>query len=137
MPPLSFLVVDDDPIALEVARERLEQLGFVVSTRTESLGTSRWLVENQPDFLLLDVMMPALSGGELANLIRRRQLRTKVILHSSKSREELALLVRDTGALGAITKGLDNRRFAAAVVRLTRPLGAELERAENAEGWEP
>ena len=30
---ITFLVVDDDPIALEVARERLERLGFIVHTR--------------------------------------------------------------------------------------------------------
>ena len=80
---LLVLVVDDDVIALEVARERLERLGLDVATRDQSLGTSRWILENKPDFVLLDLNMPALTGIELARLIRRHM--TGVIVHSSLS----------------------------------------------------
>lgn len=118
MKEVSFLVVDDDPIALEVARERLEQLGFSVSTRLEALGTSRWIAENRPDYVLLDVMMPALTGSELARVITRRDLSKGVILYSSKPRQELDVLVRETGALGAISKSLNNRQFAMQLLSL-------------------
>ncbi|HEV8245229.1 MAG TPA: response regulator [Polyangiaceae bacterium] len=114
----TFLVVDDDPIALEVARERLEQLGFEVTTRLEVLGTSTWIAENEPDFILLDVMMPALSGSELAKVIKRRDFRTGIILYSSKPRAELDALVRQTGALGAIGKDCDARRFSSQLLLL-------------------
>jgi DNA-binding response OmpR family regulator len=114
----TFLVVDDDPIALEVARERLEQLGFKVETRLNALGTSGWIAINRPDFVLLDVMMPALSGSELAKVVRRREVHTRIILHSSKSRPELEALVRQTGALGAITKDCDAEQFSSHLRRL-------------------
>jgi len=117
---ITFLVVDDDPIALEAARERLERLGFIVHTRSQSLGTSAWILKERPNFVLLDVMMPALTGGELAALVRRRKLNTGIILHSSKPIAELREIVRETGALGAVTKTFGEYLFNYEVIRLVR-----------------
>jgi CheY-like chemotaxis protein len=117
---ITFLVVDDDPVALEVAKERLERLGFQVSTRSQSLGTSALILREKPNFVLLDVMMPALTGGELAALVKRRKLNTGIILHSSKSINELQELVRETGALGAVSKTFGEYLFNYEVIRLVR-----------------
>jgi CheY-like chemotaxis protein len=107
------LVVDDSPIVLEIVRERLESVGFEVTLRTEPLGSGRWIAENQPDFVLLDVQMPALSGGGLASLLKKRPTTrdTRLIFHSSLSPVDLAELVRTTGAAGAIRKTDDDRQF--------------------------
>jgi len=129
---ITFLVVDDDPIALEVARERLERLGFIVTTRSQSLGTSAWILRERPNFVLLDVMMPALTGGELASLVRRRKLNTGIILHSSKPISELQEIVRETGALGAVTKTFGEYLFNYEVIRLVRRyLHGNAEQAEE------
>jgi len=129
---ITFLVVDDDPIALEVARERLERLGFIVTTRSQSLGTSAWILRERPNFVLLDVMMPALTGGELASLVRRRKLNTGIILHSSKPISELQGIVRETGALGAVTKTFGEYLFNYEVIRLVRRyLHGNAEQAEE------
>ncbi|MFO0567777.1 MAG: response regulator [Polyangiaceae bacterium] len=98
------LIVDDDPVALEVARESLVSAGFDVDVREEALGTSHWVLENQPEWVLLDVMMPALSGADLARLISRSG-RVGVVLYSSKSLRELEDLAVATGAIGFIRKG--------------------------------
>lgn len=117
------LLVDDDPIVLAVTQERLEQAGYEVHARSQALGTSRWITDNAPDVVLLDVMMPALSGTELANVLRRNALETVVILYSSKNAAELDELVRETGAAGAISKSVSDavflKRFEALVVRTT------------------
>jgi DNA-binding response OmpR family regulator len=65
-------------------------------------------------------MMPALTGSELANVLRRRTSNTRVILHSSKTAPELDALVRETGALGAIPKGLEDRHFRNEIFSLVR-----------------
>lgn len=106
-----MLVVDDDPIVLAVTEERLSNLGFEVTTRDQVLGTSQWIVQNQPWLMLLDVMMPAMSGSELASFLRRRGIQTHIILHSSKDLPELQRLARSTGAVGAIQKGLNDAEF--------------------------
>lgn len=120
MQRLTFLVVDDDPVALEVARERLESIGFDVSTRDQALGTSSYILQNRPDFVLLDVMMPALTGGELAQVLKRRATRTGVILYSSKPPGELRALAEATGALGSISKAFGDKEFTHEILRLTR-----------------
>lgn len=109
----TILIVDDDPIVLEVTKERLEGAGYEVHTREEALGTSQWTAEFQPDIVLLDVNMPALAGPELAQLLKKRRA-TKdiaIILYSSLESAELQSKLRATGAIGAIQKTGDDRRF--------------------------
>jgi CheY-like chemotaxis protein len=107
------LIVDDDPIVLEIARERLAAAGYEVHVREEALGTSQWVSTHHPDFVLLDINMPALSGTELAHLIRRRESTktTAIILHSSMPEAELQALARTTGAIGVVHKTADDEQF--------------------------
>ncbi len=109
----TVLVVDDDPIVLEVVKERLESVGYEVHVREEALGTSQWTAEFQPDIVLLDVNMPALTGTDLAQLLKKRRATKDVaiILHSSIESSELQGKLRAAGAVGAIQKTGDDRRF--------------------------
>lgn len=107
------LVIDDDPIVLEVVRERLEGAGFVVVVRDEPLGTTNVVRDERPDIVLLDINMPALNGERLAALLRsNRSLNSlSIVLHSSKSPQELLPLVEQTGAIGAISKSESEGEF--------------------------
>jgi CheY-like chemotaxis protein len=122
----TVLIVDDDPIVLEVTKERLQGAGYQVHTREEALGTSQWTAEFQPDIVLLDVNMPALAGPELAQLLKKRRA-TKdiaIILYSSLEPAELQSKLRTTGAVGAIQKTGDDRRFLEDFERLAARLRA-------------
>lgn len=114
--------MDDDPVTLEVVRERLEEAGYDVYVRSDAIGTSQWVAREQPDFLLLDVMMPALSGGELGQLLRRSHTtnQTAVILHSSLASAALGSVLQRTGAIGAIAKTQDGAKFLEEFERLTQ-----------------
>ncbi len=118
--PQKVLVVDDDPVVLEVVREWLTSAGYDVSTREQALGTANWVATEKPEFVLLDVRMPALSGEELTMLMRRSRATASaaIILHSTMPVEELAGLARKTGALGAIQKTSSSRMFVAEFERL-------------------
>ncbi|HEY2409722.1 MAG TPA: response regulator [Polyangiaceae bacterium] len=107
------LVVDDDPVVLEVTRERLEGVGYAVHTRQEAIGTSQWASEFQPDVILLDINMPALDGTDLAQLLKRRRATKNlaIILFSSMDSQQLDRRLSDTGADGAIQKTGDAARF--------------------------
>lgn len=115
------LVVDDDPVILEVVRERLDAAGFDVYVREDALGTSQWVAREQPDYILLDVLMPALGGGELGQLLKRSAStsHTAVILHSSMSPAALRPVIARTGAVGAIGKTHDGAQFMAEFERIT------------------
>ncbi|MDN5761208.1 MAG: response regulator [Microlunatus sp.] len=72
MRPRRVLVVDDDDIIREVAKVALEVVGgWSVSTATSGAEASRLAVDQQPDVVLLDVMMPALDGPSTAALLRQ------------------------------------------------------------------
>jgi CheY-like chemotaxis protein len=116
----TVLVVDDDPITLEVARERLEGAGYQVHVRDQALGTTEFIAKNRPDIVLMDVMMPGLSGDKLAELLQRqdRTRQVPVILHSSKESADLDVMVERAGVLGAITKTSDDDAFLAQFQRL-------------------
>jgi DNA-binding response OmpR family regulator len=120
------LVVDDDPVILEVVRERLDVAGFDVYVRADALGTSQWVAREQPDFILLDVMMPALGGAELGQLLKRSHTtnQTAVILHSSMNAAALQPLIQRTGAIGAIRKTHDGAKFIEEFERLTERVKA-------------
>jgi DNA-binding NtrC family response regulator len=114
------LVVDDDPVVLESLGECLTEAGFEVELRSQPLGTSQWIAQNDVDIVLLDLVMPAMSGADLATFLKKRGLtrRLSVILHSGRNAGELGPLVRQTGALGAIVKTSDTVSFLGEFERL-------------------
>jgi CheY-like chemotaxis protein len=118
----TVLVVDDDPVVLEVTRERLQKAGYQVYIREDALGTSQWTAEFQPDIVLLDVNMPALTGPDLAQLLRKRRATQNIliILYSSMESAELQSKASVTGAVGAIQKSGDARKFIEDFERLAR-----------------
>ncbi len=63
------LVVDDDPYALRAVKRALTERGLEVFTSDSPLGVSGLMRKHQPDVLVLDVNMPAMSGQRLAELV--------------------------------------------------------------------
>ncbi len=114
---LRFLVVDDDPVVLEVVRYRLDELGFEVSVRAEALGTSAAILQFRPDFVLLDLEMPGLPGMALARSLQANPLTqgVRIILHSSAAAERLAELATTPGIAGTIQKTGDDDVFQARI----------------------
>jgi CheY-like chemotaxis protein len=104
-----ILVVDDDPITLEIARERLEGAGYQVITQEKALGTSLVVHKECPDVVLLDINMPTLSGLKLAGLNVFNGV--PFIFHSGKEQAELDRLAAEARALGAIQKTGNAKKF--------------------------
>ena len=99
------MVVDDDPVVLEVTRERLASAGYAVSVRSSAFGTSAAIIRERPDIVLLDVSMPGIAGNVLADLVRERtEHPVSIILYSSGDRANLEDLARRCGACGVIQK---------------------------------
>jgi CheY-like chemotaxis protein len=119
------MIVDDDPVVLEVTREVLDEAGYEVTVRASSLGTSAAVLQERPDVVLIDVQMPGLSGDTLARLVRAQLPDTPmaIILHSSTDEAELQQLARGCGATGVIQKGSSPARFLAQLERCLRSAG--------------
>lgn len=64
------LVIDDDPDVLELVAFKLEQDGYDVSIECDGDAGLATIVETLPDIIVLDWMMPGLSGIDLCRRIR-------------------------------------------------------------------
>lgn len=68
---LKILVIDDEQEILNLIRLSLEQAGFRVLRTTRAEEGLALVLQEKPDLLLLDVMMPDLDGLELLRRVRR------------------------------------------------------------------
>jgi two-component system sensor histidine kinase/response regulator len=65
-----ILIVDDTPALLDVIRKSLEEEGYRVRTCLESRHAVRMAQEEHPDVIMLDVVMPEVSGWEVLAQLR-------------------------------------------------------------------
>src|SRR5450756_1793090 len=66
----TILVVDDEPTLRETLAEALDADGFRVLTAADGREALSRFREHQPDLVVLDVMLPELSGIEVCRIIR-------------------------------------------------------------------
>ncbi len=105
--PKKVLVVDDDPLVLRILKDRLVEEGFLVSTTSSAFGATQLVEEQEPDVVIIDVMLPALPGNRIAQLVRERMKDVRVLLYSGKDEAELAELAKESGADGWLKKSDD------------------------------
>ncbi|MCL2192973.1 MAG: response regulator [Treponema sp.] len=65
-----ILIVDDDPVNLDFFQLMLSKLGFTVGEATDGLDALEKLKEFYPDIILLDNIMPKMSGWELTKTLK-------------------------------------------------------------------
>jgi DNA-binding NtrC family response regulator len=115
---MKVLIVDDDPVALQILEAVLEGMGHAVLVRDEALGTMSAVVREKPDVVVLDVRMPGLAGDRLATVLGESYPAVAVILHSSMPAAELQRTARACGAAGFIEKVDDPALFARSLERI-------------------
>lgn len=100
-----IFVLDDDENACQLAEKVLAKAGYQVKTQTRAIGTTQTIKAFAPDLVLLDVMMPALSGDSLVGIINKMiKPRPKILFYSNKMEDELRELVEKSGADGYVCK---------------------------------
>lgn len=127
--PLSMkkiLVVDDEPRITEVVKAYLEREGYLVyvaGNGREALD----LAENvKPALVVLDLMLPDLSGEEVCQALRKRT-DVPILMLTAKSAEEQKLLGLAIGADDYMTKPFSPRELAARVRAILRRVHSESE----------
>lgn len=116
-----ILVIDDDPVLLAMMRDDLEEAGFQVSTADCGVYSNHIIYGNDPpDLILLDVIMPHMSGVKKSQLIKQRDKSSEIpiILMSSKNEEELEGLAKKALADDFITKPYQVEALLAKIGRL-------------------
>ncbi len=84
-----ILVVDDEPLQLEVARQILEELNYQVETVSSGEEAIEWLQTQAADLIILDMIMdPGINGRETFAQIKNLRPRQKAIIASGFSENE-------------------------------------------------
>lgn len=102
-----IVVIDDCRVTLAILTDMLEEAGFKVSTAEDSIYSNHLIYSSSPpDLILLDVMLPHMSGEKKAQLLKKREKsrHIPVLLISSKEEMELLTLVSTSGANGFLKK---------------------------------
>ena len=116
------LMVEDDPALAVMLRYNLEKLGYVVDEAGDGQEALLRVVEFAPDIVLLDWMLPSLSGLEVCRQIRRRpQTRDlPVIMLTARMEEQDSIRGLNTGADDYITKPFSMEALTARMRALLR-----------------
>jgi PAS domain S-box-containing protein len=86
--PLSVLVIDDDPDVRGFIVETLEEQGYVVREASDGRAGLAELERARPDLVILDFIMPGLSGAEVASRIRAEAPGQAILFVSGYSETE-------------------------------------------------
>ncbi|NCP24757.1 MAG: response regulator [Erythrobacter sp.] len=101
-----ILIADDDPILVELVRFRLEGAGYQVLEATDGQQAIEAVKTERPDLIVLDSMMPLLSGREVL-LYLQKNTATKdipVIMLTARSGESDIVSAIRSGASDYLTK---------------------------------
>jgi two-component system nitrate/nitrite response regulator NarL len=112
----SVLIVDDAELFREALRAAFLQEGFdVVAVAADAMTGIDFTRQHEPDLVMLDLLMPGMSGLEVVGPIVKASPKTRVVLlTASESAEDLLAAVK-AGASGYLTKDTPLPRLVAAM----------------------
>ena len=117
-----ILVVDDDNNICELLRLYLEKEGYTVSLAKTGMQAVRTFAEQQPDLMLLDIMLPELDGWQVCREIRKYSNKP-IIMLTAKGETFDKVLGLELGADDYITKPFDAKEVLARIKAVLRRAG--------------
>jgi len=124
-----ILVIEDDKDIVELVKYNLEKDGFQVTTTGDGASGLIQIRKAPPDLLILDLMLPKLSGLEICKEARKDPAlnRLPILILTAKGEEADRVVGLELGADDYVTKPFSPRELAArvkALLRRTEPAGA-------------
>lgn len=132
---LRILVVDDDPIIIQITAKVLTTAGYEVFKATSGPETLRLVDGIRPDLIILDVMMPEMNGYEVCSRLRAKPSTARLPIMMLTAQESVEEKVRgfEAGADDYMTKPFQPQELQARVkVLLRRALTTQNAAAQRA-----
>jgi DNA-binding response OmpR family regulator len=115
----TVLVVEDEPTVRETLAEALTEDGLAVETAEDGAGALEKFRANPPDLILLDLMLPRMSGIEVMRVIRTES-QVPILMLTARDSELDKVLGLELGADDYVTKPFSLRELQARVHALLR-----------------
>lgn len=119
-----ILVVEDDPAILRGLADNLKFESYEVLTASDGEAACRLIREKNPDLVVLDLMLPRMSGYEVCRKMRGEGVMTPIVMLTARGEEGDRILGLDLGADDYISKPFSVRELLArirAVLRRAQP----------------
>jgi two-component system, OmpR family, copper resistance phosphate regulon response regulator CusR len=117
---MKVLLVEDDQKISSFVKIGLESHDFIVDIAFESSIGERLALSRKYDVMILDVVIPGISGFELCKKIRNKNILTPIIMLTSLDSEEDKLTGFDCGADDYLTKPFSFKELMARIMALNR-----------------
>ena len=125
-----ILIVEDDPHILLGLEEILKGEGYEVAVCRRGDQALDAVVRQQPGLIILDVMLPGLSGFDVCKQLSARQIGVPILMLTAKGQEMDKVIGLDLGADDYVTKPFGVRELLARLKALLRRERASAGRAE-------
>lgn len=99
-----ILIIEDDLAILRGLKDNLEYDKYEVLTATDGEQGYCLIQEKKPDLIILDLMLPKMSGYELCRKVRQEGLNTPILMLTARGEEVDRVLGLDLGADDYVTK---------------------------------
>ncbi len=116
----TVLIADDDDVLIEILRFRLEAAGHAVLTAADGEAALELARTAAPDLLILDAMMPVVTGAEVLAILREDQATADlpIIMLTSRAGEEDVVRYLRAGANDYVTKPFIPQELAVRIDKL-------------------
>lgn len=115
----TILLIDDDPNIVGLARMYLEQDGFRVTSATEGNAALKKILNDGPNLVVLDLMLPGLDGWEICRRVRAES-DVPIIMLTARSDDIDKIVGLELGADDYLTKPFNPRELVARVKAILR-----------------
>jgi DNA-binding response OmpR family regulator len=124
-----ILIVDDEPSIHEVARAYLQRDGFIVYSAHDGREGLELALTRRPALIVLDLMLPDVSGEEICKEVRSRS-DVPILMLTAKSSEDHRVAGLQLGADDYLVKPFSPRELVARIKAILRRAGGEVPLAE-------
>ena len=118
--PAKILVVEDEPNMVAGLRDNFEFEGYEVITARDGVEGLQRALEESPDLVVLDVMMPRISGLEVCKQLRAKRASMPIIMLTARGQEVDKVVGLELGADDYVTKPFSIRELLARVKAVLR-----------------
>lgn len=124
-------MVEDEPSIVTLLTYNLEQAGFQVLTAEDGNQGLKLALEEKPDFIILDIMLPGMDGIEICKKLRQEKVKTPILMLTARDDEFDKVLGLELGADDYMTKPFSPRELVARIKAIMRRTNFENETEED------
>ncbi len=132
----TILIIEDDPTMLRGLRDNFQSEAYRVATACDGEAGLAAALNDGPDLILLDIMLPKLNGYEICRAVRARGLDIPIIMLTAKGQEEDIIRGLNLGADDYVTKPFSIKELLArarALLRCRKELASDVYRFGDCE----